>query len=78
MPNRQRRRGSYQQIASSAASSSVTSATNSTIGSEELGNLQKEVIEEYEDMLRLQDFHGSSQGNPGKSKRCEYFMDASG
>ena len=43
-----------------------SSATNSTIGSEELGYIQREVLEEYEEMLEKEDYYGGKRHSSGK------------
>ena len=48
------------------AGSYYSSATNSTIGSEELGYIQREVLEEYEEMLKNEDYYGGKRHSSGK------------
>lgn len=54
-----------------------SSATNSTIGSEELGYIQREVLEEYEEMLEKEDYYGGKRHSSGMEFPAFLFMSGS-
>ena len=59
-------RQQQQRQAAPHSGSYYSSATNSTIGSEELGYIQREVLEEYEEMLKKEDYYGGKRHSSGK------------